>query len=565
MNLSPLARTAAILAADAANYSRAMSIDEARALAALEASRAVIDAAVTAKGGRIFSTGGDSVLAEFPQAESAIACAVEMQRSLAKTKARGVETLPYRIGVHVGRVYPSGPDLLGETVNIAARLEGIAYAGGICLSERALAASAPPTDLQIEGMGAQTLKGIKEPIRAARIRLGEPDPDIESESGFSLAVLPFRASGDDRHWGEGLADDLIAALSRFNTLAVRSRASSFDFDPDKDPQHVAAALGVRYVATGAVRRTASRLRLQASLIEGVSGRVLWAERYDRAAADVLDVQDELIEQIVATLVGQLHDAGAGVALRKRPDSLDAFDLLMRGLHYADRLDPASAESAIRCFEQSLALAPDYPAATAMLALMRLRDWALHPGERDIGPVAFLAERALTLDPADSFSHLVAGQVDMYNKRLDAAEVHHKKAHALNPYDARVLALWSPLATYLGKPEEGRRRIERAMELNPRHPAWYVTNLGLARYCSRTYAEGAAAYESVASPQIGVLAGLAACRAQLGDIERAGVARAALIAMAPNFRASFFADSRPFKFAEDREHLLEGLRKAGLPQ
>jgi adenylate cyclase len=494
MMISP-ARVATIFAADAANYSRAMSLDEQRALAALGASRKVIDAAIETRGGRIFSTGGDSVLAEFPAPNGAVACAVDVQRALARANAGGVETLPYRIGLHIGRVHPNGRDLLGETVNIAARLESLSYPGGVCLSDKVLDALSERTDLRIEGIGGQILKGIRDPVRAARIRLGEPDPAPETSHGFSLAVLPFQAPTQDRYWGEGLADDLIAALSRFSTLAVMSRASTFAFDPAQDPQRVASALGVRFVVTGAVRRSPSRLRLQAELVEGVSGRILWAARYDRAAGDALDVQDELIETIVATLAGRLEQTGAATASRKRPGSLGAFDFLMQGLHHADRLDPSSARNAIDCFERALAISPDYPAAMAMLALMRLRDWALHPGESDLVEAARLADRALTLDPADSWCHLVAGQMDMYRKLLDAAEVHHKKAYALNPYDARILALWSPLATYLGKPDEGRKRIEKAMALNPHHPAWYTTNLGLACYCSSAYADGAAIYAS----------------------------------------------------------------------
>jgi adenylate cyclase len=562
MHSSP-ARTATVFAADAANYSRAMSLDERRALAALTASRAVIDASVAANGGRIFSTGGDSVLAEFPLASGAVSCAVEVQRLLAEAKTRGSETLPYRIGIHSGHVYPNGEDLLGETVNIAARLESLAYPGGVCLSDKVVGALDPPPDLRIERIGAQTLKGIREPVKVARIRLGEPDPDRETRGAFSLAVLPFKSALEDRHLGEGLADDLITALSRFSTLAVLSRASSFSFESDPEPKQVASALGVRYVVTGAVRLTSPRLRLQATLVEAASGRVLWAERYDRGSDDVLEVQDELIERIAATLVGRLEETGAQMAMRKRAESLGAFDLLMRGMHHADRLDPESARSAIDCFKKALAITPDYPSAMAMLALMRLREWAWHPEESDLAEAALLAERALTLDPADSWCHLVAGQIDMYRRRLDAAEVHHKKAYALNPYDARILALWSPLATYLGKPDEGRRRIEKAMELNPHHPAWYTTNLGLACYCSHAYADGAGVYGSVAEPQVGVLAGLAACRAQLDDGEGAAKARASLLAMAPNFRATLFVRNRPFKFAEDSEHLLDGLLKAGL--
>ena len=341
-----------------------------------------------------------------------------------------------------------------------------------------------------------------------------------------------------------------------------SRASSFSFDPDHDPQQVGLALGVRFIVTGAVRFDRSRLRLQAALVEGASGRVLWAERYDRKASDAFDVQDELVEKIVATLAGRLEQTGAETALRQRPENLGAFDLMMRGMHHADRIDPASARSAIECFERALAISPDYASAMAMLALMRLRESALHPGQGDILEAARLAERALTLDPADSWCHLVAGQIDMYRRRLDTAEVHHKKAYALNPYDARILALWSPLATYLGKPDEGRKRIEKAMELNPRYPAWYTTNLGLACYCSSAYADGAAAYGSVADPQVGVLAGLAACRAQLGDAEGAASARAALLGIAPAFSAKTFVNNRPFKFAQDAGHLVDGLLKAG---
>ena len=273
MMLSPV-RVATIFAADAANYSRATSLDEQRALAALGASRQVIDAAIAKRGGRIFSTGGDSVLAEFPAPDSAVACAVDVQQSLAKANACAIETLPYRIGLHAGRVHPNGGDLLGETVNIAARLESLSYPGGVCLSDKVLDALSDRTDLRIEGIGAQILKGIREPVRAARIRLGEPDPEPETSSGFGLAVLPFRAPTEDSYWGEGLADDLIAALSRFSTLAVLSRASTFAFDPAEDPQVVASALGVRFVITGAVRPSPSRLRLQAALVEGASGRII---------------------------------------------------------------------------------------------------------------------------------------------------------------------------------------------------------------------------------------------------------------------------------------------------
>ena len=554
-----------MLAADAAGYSRAMSRDEIRALAALSASRRIIDDLIASGSGRIFSTGGDSVLAEFASSEQAVRCGAKIQQALAKAADEGVEVLSYRIGIHVGRVFPNSDDLLGETVNIAARLESIANPGGICISARVRAGIGDTAGLEIEDIGAQILRGIEEPIRAARIRLGEPDQQQKLPGKFSLAVLPFRATAIDEHWGEGLADDLIAALSRFSNLAVLARSSSFPFQREQDARRIAADLGVGFVVAGSVRVEERRFALSVQLLEGSTGVVLWADRYDCQAEDLLTAQDRLVENIVATLIGRLEHAGAEMALRKRTEALGAFDLWLQGLRHADRLDLASSLRAIECFEKALAIDPDYSAAQAMLALMRLRAWALNPRHDDLESIAKVAERALVLDPGDGWSHLVVGQIAMYQKRLDAAEIHHKKAHALNPFDARIMALRSPLATYLGKPEEGLMWIERAMRLNPHHPAWYQTNQGLACYCARQYEAGAAIYASVADPQAGVLAGLVACRAQLGDNEGASAARLNLLAATPEFSSEFFVSMRPFKYEADRLHLLEGLQKGGLPR
>jgi adenylate cyclase len=555
-------RTATVLAADASGYSRAMSQDEARALAALAASRAIIDSMVAARQGRIFSTGGDSVLAEFTSSEEAVLCGRQIQEGLASASRTGEEVLPYRIGIHAGRVYPNGSDLLGETVNIAARLESIANPGGICISRVIRERIAPTSGLDIEEIGLQVLKGIRDPIKVARIRLGEPEQRGRLPSRLSLAVLPFACSLGDEHWGEGLAEDLIAALSRFRSIAVRTR--THEIASDTDPRLVAADLGVHFVVTGTVRVQAGRFRLAVRLLDGASGIVQWAQRYDRPSKDLLATQDGLVESIAGVLAGRLAEAGADIAQRKRTDNLDAFDLMLRGTRHANRLDAGSSALALDCFERALAIDPDYPAALAMLALIRLRAWAFHPGTSDLEGVAQLARRALALDPADGWSHLVMGQVALYQRQLDIAEVHHKKALALNPFDARIMALRSPLATYLGKPEEGRRWIEEAMRLDPHHPAWYATNLGLACYCARDYGEGVAAYASVPEPQAGVLAGLVACRAQLGDSDGAALARMALLARKPEFSSRIFIAARPFKYELNSEHLLDGMRKGGLP-
>jgi adenylate cyclase len=555
-------RIATVLAADASGYSRAMSQNESRALAALAASRAIIDRTVAARQGRIFSTGGDSVLAEFASSDEAVMCGRDIQVGLASALQTGAEVLPYRIGIHSGRVHPNGTDLLGETVNIAARLESIANPGGICISRTIRDRIGPAPGLDIEEIGLQVLKGIREPIKVARIRLGEPEPVRGHSDKLRLVVLPFSCAPGEEHWGEGLADDLVTALSRFRNLAVLARPSQKA--RDEDARSLAADLGVRFVVSGSMRMQEGRIRLATRLLDGLSGVVVWAQTYDNASGDLLAVQDRLVESITGVLAGRLVEAGADIAQRRRTESLGAFDWMLRGVRFANRLDPGSSLLARDCFERALTIDPDYAAALSMLALVRLRIWALHQGVGELEEAAALAKRALAIDPADGWSHLVMGQITLYRGELDMAEIHHKKALALNPCDARIMALRSPLATFLGKPEEGRLWIEEAMRLDPLHPAWYATNLGLACYCARDYADGVAAYASVPEPQTGVLAGLVACHARLGNRAQAARVSDRLLSAKPNFSSGTFIAARPFKFDFDRDHLLDGLREGGLP-
>ena len=566
MTVQTKSHFAAILAADAVGYSRAMSRDEAFALRALAASRAVIDLEITNKGGRIFATAGDSVLAEFASAADALAAAIAVQHALA---ASAGPLLTYRIGVHCGLVHPKGADLLGDAVNIAARLESLAYPGGICISAQVRDAARAGLDLELVELGPQVLKNILDPVPVLRVRVGEPDVAGESEPpghASSIAVLAFKSlSGESgQYLGEGLADDIVIGLSRFHALSVLSGNSTMQGGDDADPVRLASALGVSYLLLGSVRRRAGGFRIAVQLVEGRSGRTVWAERFDPASEDLVAVQDEIVMRLVATIAGRIEEETIGAARRKRPESAATFDLLLQGIYHANRLDRASNALALTRFEEVVAREPDYALAWAWLALMRLRKWAWKPAAADLAPVEEAAKRALTLDPSESWCHLVAGQVAMYRGELETAEVHHKKALSLNPYDCHIMALRSPLATYLGKPEEGIDWALRAMSFYPGHPAWYTTNLGLAHYCARNYREAAEAYASVAEPQVGVLAGLAAARAQLGDRAGAQAAAQSLLKLAPDFSTQLLVGMRPFKRDGDRDHFREGLLKAGLP-
>jgi TolB-like protein/Tfp pilus assembly protein PilF len=563
-------RSVAVLAADAVGYSHAAGMDEALALRALANSRRIIDPLVNGHGGRIFNTAGDSVLAEFPAPAQAVRCAFAIQETLRGSDS-GRPVLTFRIGISHGEVVVDGTDLLGTTVNIAARLEAISPAGGLCISGAVHEATTGDFVHDWQDLGLRHLKNIVSPVRVFR---AVPDgaegqlPAIAEARQPLIIVLPFANPGgrtEETYLSDGITEDVIAGLSRFGRLAVLGMASSNAYrDRSVDLVRLVAELGVHYVVQGSVRRAGELVRLSVQLVDARSGLALWAERYDRMIDNLFAAQDEISETIVSTLAGQLEDEAAAAASRKRTENMEAYDFLLRGIHLARALDPASAAAAAAMFEKALALDPDYALALAWLALMKLRLWALAPGPQGDDTMLAQARRALALDPSESWCHLVFGQITMYRGQLAEAEHHHQRAYELNPFDAHVMALRAPLAVYLGRPGEGEGWARRAMQLNPRHPDWYVTNLGLALYALGRYEEAVAAYSKAAAPQVGILAGLAASYARAGDAAGAAATRKRLLALAPDFSPQRFVELRPFIHERDRAHLLLGLEEAGLP-
>jgi TolB-like protein/class 3 adenylate cyclase/Tfp pilus assembly protein PilF len=562
-------RSAAILAADAVGYSHAAETNEALALQALASSRQLIDPLIETYGGRVFKTAGDSVLAEFRKADAAVHCGLRLQEELRAAES-GKALFSFRMGISAGEVVAEGDDLLGGTVNLAARLEAIAPAGGICISGAVHDAVAGASQQEWQDLGLRYLKNFSRPVRIFRFSPPSASslPVVAEARKPLIIVLPFARQGgreDDGYLSEGITEDVIAGLSRFGRLAVLGAASSETYRgrPVHLPQLV-ADLGVDYAVSGTVRSAGNRVRLSVQLLDARSGLTLWAERYERALDDLFRTQDEISTIIVSTVAGQLEGEAASAAGRKRTESMEAYDFLLRGIHLARDLDPKAAAAALRMFERALALDPDYALALAWFALMKLRQWAWDPKPDRAEELLVPARRALALDPSESWCHLVYGQITMYLGRLVEAERHHVKAGELNPFDAHIMALRAPLAVYLGKPEEGERWARRALELNPRHPDWYVTNLGLALYMLGRYHEAIAAYTMVVEPQVGILAGLAASHARAGDAKAAKEARDRVLALAPNFSVRRFIASKPFGRSVDSEALLRGLTGAGLP-
>ncbi len=554
----------AILAADAVGFSRSMSVDEFRTVQALAASRRVMDPLIAAHDGRIFNTAGDSVLVAFAHSRAAVRCALAMQDALRMED--GTPRLVYRIGVSFGQAIVDGDNLLGDVVNIAARLEAMAPAGGVCVSGEVFEALEDGADAWHD-LGFRHLKNLLRPVRVFRRAAegsAEPLDTVSQARRPMIAVLPFSYSDPaDDYFAAGLVDDVTAGLSRFSRLAVLGTVSSDSYGSG-DFGKAARDLGLDYAVRGNVRRMGDRLRLSVQLLAARSGLTIWAERYDQQLAGIFAAQDEITATIIATLAGVVEEEGAQVVARKRTENMEAYDFLLRGMHLARKLDVESAAQALAMFERALQLDQEFPVALAWLALMRLRLWAFGKGEGDEDSLLQPARRALALDPHESWCHLVYGQILMYRRHFAEAEEHHRRACELNPYDANVLALRSTLSIYLGDPVDGERWARLAMNLNPRYPDWYPTNLGLALYLQERWSAAIAVYSGVAAPQAGVLAGLASSHAMAGDAAGARQAAGRLLAMLPTFSAVRFVAGRPFVLEGHRNLLLAGLRLAGLP-
>ena len=358
----------AILAADIAGYSRLMGVDEVGTARALREHRAAVDPIVTSHGGRIVKTTGDGVLLQFPSVVAAVECAVAVQNLMAERNADVPQDrrMLFRMGINLGDVLIEDDDILGDGVNIAARLEGIAEPGGLCISESSYQQVRDKLAIHFEDMGQQQLKNITRPVRVYRIPLGgtsaKERPPLALPDKPSIAVLPFQnMSGDteQEYFTDGMVEDIIPGLSRIKWLFVIARNSTFTYKGRViDVKQIGRELGVRYVLEGSVRRVTDRIRITGQLIDAVSGAHVWAERYDRKFDDVFALQDEITLSVVGAIEPTLRLAEIERVKRKRPDSLDAYDLVLQAQPDVYSGMPDRATKALPLLERALALNAD---------------------------------------------------------------------------------------------------------------------------------------------------------------------------------------------------------------
>ena len=571
-------RLAAILAADIAGYSRLMGVDEEGTLARLkDHRRELIDPKISEHRGRLVKTTGDGMLVEFASVVDAVRCAIEVQVGMAErnTTVGPAEQIQFRIGINFGDIIIDGGDIYGDGVNVAARLEGLADPGGICVSGRVQEDVRGKLDVTLKDEGEQQLKNIAWPVRVCRVHLGgkaaAAHPVLPLRGKPSIVVLPFtNMSGDpeQEYFSDGIIEDIITELSRFRELFVIARNSSFRFrEKAVDVKRVARELGVQYVVEGSVRRLGDRIRITAQLIDAGSGSHLWAERFDRDQQDIFAVQDQVVRTIVATLVGRLESAGVEQVRRKPPASLAAYEYVLRGKAIALGNPEGEAEKR-RLFEKAIVLDPTHGRAHALLAYVIFLEWFRDMSGSDtaLNRAFEMAKKAAALDENDSTCQSALGWIHLFRRSFDLAEQYNQRALELNPNDPEQFVQMGGLYVFLGRPDEAIEWLKQAKLLDPYfNPVSYWHFLGAAHFVAGRYAEAITALSRSSTMPAWVQAYLAASHALANKIDRAMEFAAQLVRLTPDFSATRLAAKEPYKRPTDGEHLLDGLRKAGLPK
>jgi adenylate cyclase len=585
-------RLAAVLAADVVGYSRLMGRDEGGTLARLKEHRAQrFEPALARNGGRLVKLTGDGVLAEFGSAVDALRAAIEFQQAVNQANAALPEEqrIVFRVGLHVGDLIVDDDDLYGDGVNIAARLEGEAPPGGIVVSGALHEAAAGKLQAEFVDLGQLSLKNIDRQVQAYRVQLNgkqRSTTSLPSPAAVppplpdkpSIAVLPFQnMSGDpeQEYFADGLAEDLITALSRTSSLFVIARNSSFSFKGcQNDISAVARNLGVRYVIEGSVRRAGSRVRLTAQLIEASSNTHLWADKYDGALNEVFELQDQIVASVIGAIQPKLRTAEIARASRKRTSSLDAYDLVLRSFPKQAPTTRNGLAEAIELLDRAIALAPGYAEALAYAAWCRV----LRPSNgyssdptRDFREAADLAERALKADPGNPVALRSAGFVVAFKDRdyqmgWDLID----QSLAIDPNSASSWAWRGWVSAFAGAPENATTEFAKAIRLSP-FDLWlnaYSIGMSFALLTSDRFEEGLrwARKGMQEGPYWGaahrfLIAGLVLT----GQDAEARAAAQRYLALEPGFSMQHLIETGPYRRTPNQERVFSAMRLAGLPE
>jgi adenylate cyclase len=612
----------AILYADVAGYSRLTGEDEDGTHRRLSRYLDLISESVGAGNGRVIHYAGDAVLAQFPTPSEALVCAIRAQNSLRGENADlpSDRQVQFRIGVNLGEVIVDRDDIYGDGVNVAARLEGLAEPGGVCVSESVHTAVGNKLPIDYEFLGEQDVKNIEKPVRAYHARLNDAAelPTFASHvegkapgriplvaggvflvtlfagvlvwyqtqmqegvsstmaqpepASLSIAVLPFtNMSGDQNqaYLADGITEDVITNLSYFEGFLVISRTSSFAYkDKSMKSQAIGRELGVRYLLEGSIQRQEDQLRVTAQLIEAETGKHVWAGRYDRQVDDVFAIQDEITGSIASTLGETLWQAQAQKVARKPPSSFEAYDYRLRALDHLHRLNKDDNIKARELYEKALSLDSEYASAYIGLGWTYLLDvlgkW-VDAGPEELDKALAHAQKAATITPDSAEAYRLIGRVYQMQRRHDDALAMMQRALELNPNNGDILANYGIVLIYAGRAEEGIEWGAKAIRRNPHHPDWYASVMATGFFLTSKHEDALRYLGRIKSPKMWDLRLLTAIYVELGELQKAEEQVAAILAINPNTSLASIEPALAYKDRAIVDRYLDALRKAGIPE
>ena len=477
-----------IFASDVVGFSKMMGMDEVNTLKILKERREAIDGIIDEHNGIIFGSAGDSVIAEFSSPIKAAEAAVATQLKMKTMNMDQAEPdqMTFRVGINIGDVMISDDNLFGDAVNIAARLEAAAKPAGICVSKTVFDMINRKIMVSFEDAGDLELKNIEFPIKAFHVIENKGTPRYTQDSAEiqtqvkevepgSVAVMFFKnLSNDDEqeYFCEGFSEDLLSMLSRFNKLVVISSHASFAYrEKSKSFKEIGKELGVRYIIHGSVRKLGPKMRINANLVSTENENSIWSNNFDLSVDEIFDVQDEIAEQIVSTIVGRVEADHLNAIKTKRPENMDAYDLILKGLEYAKKgnVIKENTENAVKLFEQAIEAEPSYARAHAWRAcsLSNLADWEENPDPDMFASAIESANLALELDPNEPEVHRIMGSIKLWFERdYDMGKYHFEKARELCPSDVFIICRYATMLIYFGEFDKALSELARAMRLDP---------------------------------------------------------------------------------------------------
>ncbi|MBR0937043.1 adenylate/guanylate cyclase domain-containing protein [Bradyrhizobium jicamae] len=585
-------RLAAVLAADIAGYSRLMGRDEERTLAELKVLRKTLfDTSIATHRGRIVKTTGDGVLAEFVSVVDATRCAVDVQRAMVEhnVDVAQEQRIEFRIGIHVGDIIIDDNDIFGDGVNIAARLEGIAMPGGVCISDDAYRQVRGKLDIAFDDMGVQTLRNIAEPMRTWHLRLSgdAAPPDRTGRAPIqargpalpdkpSIVVLPFdnmSAEDGQDYLADGIVEAITAALSCIRSFFVIARSSAFTYKGRKtDAREIGRELGVAYLLEGSVQKIGNRLRIIVQLIETEAGAHVWSSRYDGTLDEFFDLQDRITQQVAGALQPSIRLAEIKRSERRRPQDLSAYDYTIRAMPHAWALEKAESGRALELLETALAIDPRYPLALALAGWCHAQRAVYNWADDIAGSQAkarSLAEQAVNLNGDDPLVLAVLGTVYTFVRNYGTARVLLERALALDPNCAWAWTRLGWIDNYSDRPQNARQHFEQALRLSPIDPMNFnnYAGIGSSHEVEQDYDKAVEFYRRALQERphaTWIYRNLASSLAGAGRIDEANAAFSEMMQNYPGMTASKFKEAMVFS-GPTLDRMARCLQSLGLPE